>query len=457
MEGPAPLPLLRIGSSAAGGRGVFATQPLKPGTEVFSERPAYHTTCAGKTPKQEGIEALAAHIVASHAPQHRNAIAALVSNVTELRKQPDLCEALADAVEHVRKAVELMPIDEALAIVSPTYADGAMHVPEAARTSVRESLVALAQNAVSEESVWLSYGRDWSNAMWVNPGSASRLGSALYPQFGAVMNHSNNPNVYLIFDDDWLLRVRTIAPVAAGEELCFSYVDPGQSYAELRAVLRKKYHFDCGEQDGRGGQRYVPGSSSCDDSRLAELARTYGGVKPPCTEPAALIPAITAALQQRQAAYDWLGIVVASDDLLFCYRFTFRVVHPQVALRLLSAGLACQRLAPSDERCDERASRYLSQAVRVLGVTHGEFHPLATCARRALEKCKAHLPGTPPSSRPGAARSPAVLAADVAVGNVAAVHAFLAAPRLELDCSGLLVRRAVDDDGDGHSTYYMFT
>jgi len=453
MEGPAPLPLLRIGSSAAGGRGVFATQPLKPGTEVFSERPAYHTTCAGKTPKQEGIEALAAHIVASHAPQHRNAIAALVSNVTELRKQPDLCEALADAVEHVRKAVELMPIDEALAIVSPTYADGAMHVPEAARTSVRESLVALAQNAVSEESVWLSYGRDWSNAMWVNPGSASRLGSALYPQFGAVMNHSNNPNVYLIFDDDWLLRVRTIAPVAAGEELCFSYVDLGQPYAELRAVLRKKYHFDCGEQDGRGGQRYVPGSSSCDDSRLAELARTYGGVKPPCTEPAALIPAITAALQQRQAAYDWLGIVVASDDLLFCYRFTFRVVHPQVALRLLSAGLACQRLAPSDER----ASRYLSQAVRVLGVTHGEFHPLATCARRALEKCKAHLPGTPPSSRPGAARSPAVLAADVAVGNVAAVRAFLAAPRLELDCSGLLVRRAVDDDGDGHSTYYMFT
>jgi hypothetical protein len=447
MEGPAPLPLLRIGSSAAGGRGVFATQPLKPGTEVFSERPAYHTTCAGKTPKQEGIEALAAHIVASHAPQHRNAIAALVSNVTELRKQPDLCEALADAVEHVRKAVELMPIDEALAIVSPTYADGAMHVPEAARTSVRESLVALAQNAVSEESVWLSYGRDWSNAMWVNPGSA------LYPQFGAVMNHSNNPNVYLIFDDDWLLRVRTIAPVAAGEELCFSYVDLGQPYAELRAVLRKKYHFDCGEQDGRGGQRYVPGSSSCDDSRLAELARTYGGVKPPCTEPAALIPAITAALQQRQAAYDWLGIVVASDDLLFCYRFTFRVVHPQVALRLLSAGLACQRLAPYDER----ASRYLSQAVRVLGVTHGEFHPLATCARRALEKCKAHLPGTPPSSRPGAARSPAVLAADVAVGNVAAVHAFLAAPRLELDCSGLLVRRAVDDDGDGHSTYYMFT
>ena len=407
-----PRILFRIQDSTLGGRGLFATQPIKPGTEVFIERPAYHTPCAdGKTDEQEGHEALAAHIVASSAPPHRQAIDRLVSNIDDLRQQEPRRLAVEAAVGPVRAIISSMPIDQALAIVSPSSAF-TTQVPDSMRETIGRSLASLARS-VNEERVWQAYGRDWSNAMAVFTGlSATRRGSALYPQSGAVMNHSNSPNCFLVFDDDWTLRVRCISPVARGDELTHSYMELGRPYEELRAELLRKYCFDVGPVDERGAQRYLPGASASDDARVEALASTYDSGRA-CVEPAALIPAITAAMHRRQRAQDWQGVVSASDDLLHCYRYAYRVLHPQVAFRLLSAGLACLRLeadvasrgasskgASADpQACAEqearhvarRAARYLTQAHRMLCVTHGEGHALAASALRALERVSSAL------------------------------------------------------------------
>ena len=97
--------MFRIGESATHGRGLFATRKIQPGTEVFIERPAYFTPCDNKSAEQEGLEALAAHIVASNAPLHASAINALVSNAAELRKQEARRQALDGAITVVRAII----------------------------------------------------------------------------------------------------------------------------------------------------------------------------------------------------------------------------------------------------------------------------------------------------------------------------------------------------------------
>eukprot|EP00966_Prymnesium_polylepis_P225773 5222318-Prymnesium_polylepis.1 len=79
-----------------------------------------------------------------------------------------------------------------------------------------------------------------------------RKGAGLYPRQVACLNHSNTPNCVTLFEGgSYQVRVRTIAPIARGEELCISYVDQGKSWAAVRAEIRRKYHFDCGAVDER--------------------------------------------------------------------------------------------------------------------------------------------------------------------------------------------------------------
>ena len=233
-----------IAKNSSTGRGLYATQPIEPGDEIFCEDPAYWVkSCEGKSCEQEGHETLAAHILASATPSHRQAISELVSNVDHFRKQEQHRQAVAEAVEPVRKLIRGMPIHRALSVISPS-ASGNTVVPEETCKTIRRSLEALAAS-VSEEVVWRAFGKDWSNAMTVHFGlsatcrgaalyprvhtciwacirACTRIhtqshththththhGSAPYPQHGAVMNHSNRPTCNLVFDEHAALHVR---------------------------------------------------------------------------------------------------------------------------------------------------------------------------------------------------------------------------------------------------------
>ena len=82
------------------------------------------------------------------------------------------------------------------------------------------------------------------NAFTVSDGELSPVGAGVYPK-ASLFNHSCAPNVVAIWDGA-KVNMRTLAAVAAGDELCIAYVDPLLPTARRRADLREVYNFDCG-------------------------------------------------------------------------------------------------------------------------------------------------------------------------------------------------------------------
>ena len=70
--------------------------------------------------------------------------------------------------------------------------------------------------------------------------------SALLPGLASCFNHSCAPNVLISCGDTHEVAfVSSEAPIAAGAELCISYLDVEQSYETRRELLLTKYGFEC--------------------------------------------------------------------------------------------------------------------------------------------------------------------------------------------------------------------
>ena len=71
----------------------------------------------------------------------------------------------------------------------------------------------------------------------------SIIGAGCYPP-AAILNHSCAPNCVLYFEGG-RLDVRTCRAIAAGEELCHSYVELCQPTVLRREAIRTRYGFEC--------------------------------------------------------------------------------------------------------------------------------------------------------------------------------------------------------------------
>ena len=60
----------------------------------------------------------------------------------------------------------------------------------------------------------------------------------------AMINHSCDPNTFVYFEGNQL-RVRSIRPISAGEEITICYVDPTLILTARKAFLQREYFFDC--------------------------------------------------------------------------------------------------------------------------------------------------------------------------------------------------------------------
>ena len=60
----------------------------------------------------------------------------------------------------------------------------------------------------------------------------------------AMINHSCDPNAFVYFEGNEL-RVRSIRPITAGEEITICYVDPTLILTARKAFLQREYFFDC--------------------------------------------------------------------------------------------------------------------------------------------------------------------------------------------------------------------
>lgn len=82
----------------------------------------------------------------------------------------------------------------------------------------------------------------------------AKVGCALSALMG-WHNHDCAPNAMSRIGDDGLVRIETLRPIALGEEVLISYVDPTQPVDTRRAILDEHYGFRCNCARCRNEQR----------------------------------------------------------------------------------------------------------------------------------------------------------------------------------------------------------
>ena len=270
----------RVGLSMAGessGRGLFATCAVAAGELVFSE-PAFVAspapfgcwecvchTCLRREQDEENLlrcegcrwahwcsdacrqagTAQAAHgstrhSTAAHCPAECAAMAAM------RYRQLDLPPSVLLAARLLRGSASSPQAGLAATLVGPS-AD----TPEKALQELRDlapTALALAGRAATDEtqgSALTTLCQLRRNEFRVLDDRQVVVGCALYPA-AARLNHSCAPNLMASSGDGWLLNIEAQRPIAAGEELLFSYVDAQRARGERAATLREQYLFTCG-------------------------------------------------------------------------------------------------------------------------------------------------------------------------------------------------------------------
>ena len=371
------------------GRALRAARRIKPGETLLREEAAVYAYGSGGggggggsslvagggsfASMAECHDQLAQMVLALHGPDAalRGAMARLHAAVDQMRAaEPQL---LAEVREHATPAVRRL-------------------------VAARMGAAAASEERVDAATVERCYCQLLLNAMAVTrPDNLEVVGSALFPLHAASLNHDNCPNAWCCFllPPDALqgggggapptLLLRALAPIAAGDEVTIAYVDTAQPYASLRAQLRSHYLFDIGATDNRVGNGVAPAQPTAD---ALGAIRARHGLPPPQREgdndeeDVALVVGVTRALNRAMGAGEWRSVREASEDLLLLYRRCYRVIHPAVGLRSLSAGLACLKASPPDHAA---CVTHLHRAAGVLGVTHGDQHETTSTARETLQ------------------------------------------------------------------------
>merc|ERR1719506_2245879 len=92
--------------------------------------------------------------------------------------------------------------------------------------------------------------------MTVTDAEQREVGIALYRQ-AARLNHGAAPNAVQTFRGRTLV-LRAARPVACGEELRITYLDPALSVVEQRRRLQEQYHFDAFPALGAPPRQLLP-------------------------------------------------------------------------------------------------------------------------------------------------------------------------------------------------------
>jgi hypothetical protein len=262
-----------VGRSEARGRALYASRALKAGETVFCEGPtaAALQRDISRTRLEETQEMLV-QILCLSAGKHRRAIAALCGE----RHFDGFLDEAVSAVTHVRREVKARLGEQA-----DVTAD---EVVDAYCKHLLNSMEIYHSDRVPALPPMPAWARTVAVHQMLPPPARlqeGRMGCGLYPYFGAALNHSNRPNCFTLFDDEAMLRVRTIAAVGKDAEvgtatsrephislaarpsaptlptsrlppqLTIAYVDVAKAYAALRVELLSKYFFDCGAVDER--------------------------------------------------------------------------------------------------------------------------------------------------------------------------------------------------------------
>ena len=269
-----------------------------------------------------------------------------------------------------------------------------------------------APDKVDAAAVRVAYCKHLLNSMTILSGaSLSVVGMAMYAERGALMNHSNRPSCWTLFEPhasgaSYTLVVRALSRISAGDEITINYVDLAKPRAALMATLEERYFIPpsvCLQSDGNVpgskvgslltycGSAMPSGLEALQEVKRIGLAAGVGSLTDGAgatevsldaalanisteAEPAHLVPACTRALDKALEAEDWRGALAAAQQLLYLYLFYYPVVHPQVGLRYMAGGLAALKMSPPQL---STSASMLKKAGRILSVTHGPEHEVS--------------------------------------------------------------------------------
>ena len=289
--------------------------------------------------------------------------------------------------------------------------------PEQVRRLVGEQLARgphldlAAPDKVDAAAVRVAYCKHLLNSMTILSGaSLSVVGMAMYAERGALMNHSNRPSCWTLFEPhasgaSYTLVVRALSRISAGDEITINYVDLAKPRGELVATLEERYFIPPSvslHADGNGagggltycGSAMPSGLEALQEVKRIGLAAGGGSLTDGAgagattvsldaalanisiteAEPAHLVPACTRALDKALEVEDWRGALAAAQQLLYLYLFYYPVVHPQVGLRYMAGGLAALKMSPPQL---STSASMLKKAGRILSVTHGPEHEVS--------------------------------------------------------------------------------
>ncbi|ORY09409.1 hypothetical protein BCR34DRAFT_568355, partial [Clohesyomyces aquaticus] len=99
------------------------------------------------------------------------------------------------------------------------------------------------QDTFSKDFVAEMYGRVLTNSLTIVTPSYDPLGIMIDPIL-AHINHSCEPNVYLVMDGAEV-DIRSLRPLKKDEELFVSYVDNTNPYARRQSELKSRWFFNC--------------------------------------------------------------------------------------------------------------------------------------------------------------------------------------------------------------------
>lgn len=121
-----------------------------------------------------------------------------------------------------------------------------LYAPPAASPSTQSNDVEAAANSLETLTIHpSSTAHSASEATTAEPEELSTkyIGRALYPA-ASYFNHSCRPNAEVVQKGHYLY-VRALCSIAAGEEVCISYIDADRPTRERRALLHEQYYFHC--------------------------------------------------------------------------------------------------------------------------------------------------------------------------------------------------------------------
>ena len=141
----------------------------------------------------------------------------------------------------------------------------------------------------------------------------------------------------------YMLVVRCIAPIAAGEEITISYLDGAQSRREMHKQLLQQYFIPLPSPPcAAHGVCNLPVADVTELGRIAALDLYDAVARTPGEEldVGSLVAGVSLALSQSMQSGEWRNVLRSCEDLLYLWKHHNRFpMHPKVGTWMMTAGL----------------------------------------------------------------------------------------------------------------------